>query len=272
MFLFLLAAVFYQVQVPVASMHQAPDEKAQVISQANYSEEVKILETRDDWVRIETVDDHCSGWAKSEALLGRETLYADCTCVTPIVEVSCLGAPVYEGQSADAIPLLTLPFESRLEALDPFDHPDSAWITIRLLDDRLAYIQRKDITTEIHAIPKQDLAAFSHRFTHVPFTSGGRSSFGYDASGFVQMLYKQIGYMLPRQAREQFLWDGFETVPLDQLESGDLIFWGATPTNIQHAGLFIGDHQCIHADQQEIGIGDLSFFQEWPFCEGKRLK
>ncbi len=272
---------FYQVQVPIAPMCQAPDVHSEVVSQAIFAEEVKILEADGDWVKIQTVEDSCSGWTKSDAVFGRESIYADCTCVTPIVEVNRLSAHVYDRQTTLYGPILTLPFESRLEAIDPFEEPDSPWIAIRLLDETPAFIQRGDVTADIHAIPKDELAAFSKRFLELPFTHGGRSSFGYDSSGFIQMLYKQIGSSLPRHVQEQFNWDGFEAVSIEALEPGDLIFWGPSESDIQHVGMFIGDKQFIHTTPKEnqpwIRISDLGAplykgEQEWKFRAGRRLR
>jgi hypothetical protein len=272
---------FYHVQVPMAPMRQAPGIQSEVVSQAVFAEEVKILETDGDWVKIQTVDDSYSGWTKSDAVIGRERIYADCVCVTPIVEVNRLAAHVYDRQSTLYGPIFTLPFESRLEALDPFEEPDSPWIAIRLPDETPAFIQRGDVTTDIHAILKDELAAFSKHFLNLPFTHGGRSSFGYDSAGFIQMLYKQIGSTLPRHVQKQFNWEGFEAVSINALEPGDLIFWGPSENNIQHVGMSLGHNQFIHTTPKEnqpwVRISDLDAplykgVQEWKFRAGKRLR
>jgi gamma-D-glutamyl-L-lysine dipeptidyl-peptidase len=279
--LFLLFAAlfpFYHVQVPTAAMYEAPDQGAEIISEAVFAEQVKILEERDDWVKIQT-EDSCAGWAKSDAVVGRETIYADCTCVTPIVEVVHLFAPIYASPDAEHSPLLTVPFESRLEAPALPEEDESSWISVQFPQGTKGFVHRDDVTADIHALPKADLAAFSKQFLSVPFTPAGRSSFGFDSSGFVQMLYKQIGYQLPRSVQEQCDSEELETISMDALESGDLIFWGHSESDVEHVGVYIGDQQVIHSceDQAEVLIRDLStpFYkgqQEWTFRLGKRLK
>ncbi len=50
---------------------------------------------------------------------------------------------------------------------------------------------------------KQKLASFAHSMLGVPYVWGGRSTFGVDCSGFVQLCYKEIGIQIPRDAYQQ---------------------------------------------------------------------
>jgi Cell wall-associated hydrolases (invasion-associated proteins) len=66
----------------------------------------------------------------------------------------------------------------------------------------------------------------SKRFLELPYTWGGRSSFGYDCSGFVQMLYRQMGIFIPRDAIDQMHWEKFTPIPIEEAQLGDLYFLG----------------------------------------------
>lgn len=275
------ALLFYHVQVPVTDMHENPSVDSAIISQAIFSEEVQILHTQEDWIHIQMGEDGCSGWTRSDAILERMSAYADCTCVTPIVQVNRLAAHVYRTPSTNCGAIMTLPFESRLEAVDPFEDLGSPWITIVLPDTTVAYIQRGDVITDIHPIAKEELSSFSQQFLNLPYTQGGRSSFGYDSSGFIQMLYQQIGFSIPKRVIDQFHWEGFEEISLEELTPGDLIFWGQTASDIQHVGMYIGKEQFIHtvAEEQQpwlrISQLDIPFYsgkEKWSFVIGKRVK
>ncbi|MCH9717001.1 MAG: C40 family peptidase, partial [Gammaproteobacteria bacterium] len=50
---------------------------------------------------------------------------------------------------------------------------------------------------------KDEMIFLSQKFLGCPYTWGGRSSFGFDCSGFVQMLYKEMGICLPRDSGPQ---------------------------------------------------------------------
>lgn len=241
---------FYHIQQPVATLYASPSQDAPAVSQGAFAEAVTILDREEGWVKIQLNEDKGCGWTQEEAVCGREKAYADCTCVSPIVEVTCLSAAVYENPSLDAPVLLTVPFESHLEADDPYQDPENPWIAVHLPNGTPAYVRRENVATDIHAIPKEQLLELSQRFLHVPYLPGGRTSFGYDSAGFIQMLYKQIGLMLPSNVREQFESDDLETIEIP--EPGDLLFWGTS-----HVGLYLGDRAFIHACEPCIQISSL---------------
>src|SRR5690242_6133876 len=123
----LLSSVFsfYHIQQPVATLYASPSQDAPAISQGAFAEAVTLLDREEGWVKIQLNEDKGCGWTQEEAVCGREKAYADCTCVSPIVEVARLSAALYESPSLDAPILLTVPFESHLEADDPFQDPDN---------------------------------------------------------------------------------------------------------------------------------------------------
>jgi cell wall-associated NlpC family hydrolase len=84
------------------------------------------------------------------------------------------------------------------------------------------------------------------RFLGVTYTWGGRSSFGFDCSGFTQMLLRSRGINMPRDADLQAAWDGVVAVDRKHLRAGDLLFFGSAADHITHTGMFIGHGQFIH--------------------------
>lgn len=67
---------------------------------------------------------------------------------------------------------------------------------------------------------------------------------GFDCSGLTRAAYQAAGITLPRVAQDQY--NAGPHVPDNQLQPGDLVFYG-TPTTIHHVGLYIGGGQMIHA-------------------------
>ena len=80
-----------------------------------------------------------------------------------------------------------------------------------------------------------------------PYRWGGETpGVDFDCSGLVQAAYKVAGLTLPRVAQAQY--DATAKVgPGDPLQPGDLIFFGATPTDVTHVGIYIGDGQMVDA-------------------------
>ena len=63
----LVAAVNGVVLKPVANMHSRPSEEADVVSQAIYASNLRVLEEQDGWARVRTADDY-TGWMPLSSL------------------------------------------------------------------------------------------------------------------------------------------------------------------------------------------------------------
>jgi cell wall-associated NlpC family hydrolase len=101
------------------------------------------------------------------------------------------------------------------------------------------------------------MVVLGKRFLGLPYTWGGRSSFGYDCSGFVQMLMRQRGYYIPRDADVQAAWSGFAPVKRAELRAGDVLFFGSEG-KITHTGMYIGKGQFIHATTHDHPVIQIS--------------
>lgn len=237
----LLATGLFYVNEPVVSMKEWPTSESKVVSQALFAEEVQVEKRSGEWVFIYTSDTY-SGWIRSASFVQREEPYAT------NVQTSRLAAHVYRAPDIEYEPMVTLPYGSKIQALDL---SCERWVKIRLPDSQEGYIQKGDIEKETVVHDKRELVAFSKKFIGLPYTWGGRSSFGYDCSGFIQMLYKQIGCELPRDARQQIVDGRLKKIEVGDLEPGDLIFFGKSESQVTHVGMYIGDDQFIQSTVQE---------------------
>ncbi len=105
---------------PVANMYSRPSMDADVVSQAIYGANVAIVEEKDGWAHIRTADDYL-GWTPLAALLPGKP-YASSGRVA---EVQSLFAHIYREASVTRhAPLITVPFESRLEVVG---RPEGGW-------------------------------------------------------------------------------------------------------------------------------------------------
>ena len=239
---------FHYVGAPVLNMRKEPHQKSEMVSQALFSERVEILEESDDWVYIATTVDGYKGWTNQEGITSRKETFlssADQVYVT----VKRLAAHLYDAEDTIYGPAMTLPFESRLAILDSPEtvkHGTGRWLRVELPDGRQGWIQRGDVRIGVTGLNLEEVCRFSHQFIGLPYTWGGRSSFGYDCSGFVQMLYRQMGISLPRDSKQQFLWKGFKPVDVTNVDAGDLVFYGFDQERICHVGFCLGDGKFIH--------------------------
>lgn len=89
-------------------------------------------------------------------------------------------------------------------------------------------------------------------FLGVPYMWGGTSIKHVDCSGLARSVYYMNGILLPRNASQQAK-VGVD-VPLDELEVGDLLFFGTAATEekaerVTHVAIYMGDGLYIHSSQ-----------------------
>jgi cell wall-associated NlpC family hydrolase len=75
-----------------------------------------------------------------------------------------------------------------------------------------------------------------------PYEWGAVGPDGFDCSGLMQHAWGEAGVMLPRTSQEQA--DAGQSVPLSEIEPGDLVIYFAGRT---HVGMYVGDGLVIHA-------------------------
>jgi cell wall-associated NlpC family hydrolase len=234
------------VTVPVANMYSSPTGDAAVVSQALYGSNIVVIEEKSTWAKVET-SDHYSGWIsldQARPLSSSDSHYAKSG---KVLQVSTLSANLYREPDVTVHrPVLTIPYETQLELLTEGKGEDTGWMQVRLADNQSAWIQSGDVTSGTQPLSIDGSIKLARQFVGVTYTWGGRSSFGFDCSGFTQMLVRSRGINMPRDADQQAAWDGVFAIDRKHLRAGDLLFFGISGDNITHTGMFIGHGQFIH--------------------------
>lgn len=97
-----------------------------------------------------------------------------------------------------------------------------------------------------------EISTYAQKFVGNPYKWGGESlTRGADCSGFVQTIYKQFGYSIPRTSREQATYG--KKVSVDSMQPGDLIFY-ASKGRVNHVAMYIGNGMIVHAANSRQGI------------------
>jgi gamma-D-glutamyl-L-lysine dipeptidyl-peptidase len=253
------------VVVPVADMYSAPSVQAAVVSQAIYGSNVLLLVARGEWSRIETTEDHYKGWTRSRYLriVQSGKGYA---AAGPTVQVESLFANVYrEPDITKHQPVITIPFGSKLEVVADGTGANQGWLQVRLPDLTTAWIQQGDVISDPKPLSIDESVVLAKRFLGLPYLWGGRSSFGFDCSGFTQMLVRARGINMPRDADQQAAWKGVIAVDRKDLRPGDLLFFGSSAKNITHTAMYIGDGQFIQATTNGHPVVQISRLDDEPW-------
>lgn len=93
----------------------------------------------------------------------------------------------------------------------------------------------------------QEAVNIAASFLGVPYVWGGTSPSGFDCSGLMQYVYKQMGYSINRVADAQMK-NGI-AVSREDLMPGDLVGFYSSPGSgyVSHIGMYAGDGLMIHA-------------------------
>jgi len=209
--------------VPVRA--EASD-KAEIVTQLLFGDFVQILEKGEPWIKIRFTRDNYEGWMdfKQLSYIDKE-IYEAGTAVRQKV----LFEPILELEGPKGIQNIMMGSDL------PF-YKDGK---VRLGSEIYTVLSPVDM----EVVP--DLFETAEIYLNTPYLWGGKSIFGIDCSGLIQLVFKICGVDLPRNASDQE--KAGTTVSFDDRKAGDLAYFINADGKIHHVGILVGPHEIIHA-------------------------
>ena len=88
--------------------------------------------------------------------------------------------------------------------------------------------------------PVTSLLAEARRHMHTPYLFGGTDpETGFDCSGFLDYVFTQTGFSLPRTSRQQA--EAGHEIPKEAARPGDLVYFTHDGDTVQHIGMVISE-------------------------------
>ncbi|MFZ3590890.1 peptidoglycan-binding protein [Bacillus sp. DJP31] len=102
----------------------------------------------------------------------------------------------------------------------------------------------------------------------VPYKWGGTSANGFDCSGFLQFVFSQKGFSIPRTVSD--IWNS--GVGVSKPSVGDLVFFQTYKKGPSHAGIYLGDGKFIHSGSKGVTISQMNIsYWEQRYLGSKRI-
>jgi len=214
-------------------MRKEPKEQAEMVSQLLFGEFYEVLAESNGFLQIVTAYDHYRGWIDRAMHNGIPAQYYDHISIEAHTVQSALMMSI-ERKGFSPVQILagsTLPGYSKKK--------DQIEINGDIYNVRWTFgkFNNKGFDSIIKT------ASF---FLNSPYLWGGRSSFGCDCSGFVQVLYKIHGIAILRDTHQQAE-QGSPVPSLSGAKTGDLAFFGNSEGNVYHVGMVIAPGEIIHS-------------------------
>ena len=209
----------------IVPLRDSASHQSEMISQLLYGEHFKVLEERAQFSRVRNAFDDFEAWIDNKQFrkieeaeyysLNGDNIQLSSDLIEYITDENGLLMPISLGSSLNYSKNLLHRFEGE------FDNAS--------------------------ARSKKDLIHTASLFLNSPETSGGRTPFGIDCSGFTQAIYRINGYKIKRKASEQAM-QGEALSFIEESEPGDLVFCDDNDGMINHVGLMMQDNYIIHVD------------------------
>jgi len=218
------------VVAPQAPLRREPRPDAPLDTEALKGERVTIYENNaEGWAWGQLEADHYVGWLPASALAPPGA--------APTHKIAALRSFAFPGPSIKLPPLEALPF--------------GATLAVARIEDRMAVTHSGAYVPAVHLKPigdhEADFVAVAERFLGVPYLWGGKTAFGLDCSGLVQIALMASGMACPRDSDMQEAALGIVVAAAPDyanLERGDLVFWKGhvaivqDRANLLHANAF----------------------------------
>ena len=203
-----------------------PNEKSEIATQLLFGDKVFIIEQNGNWSRIASLFDDYVGWIDNKTLIYTSNSNWNYSVLDKLFSWA-IDNDGFKTLIPAGASLPNYNFDNNTFTVEN--------ITYKLIDPITLYPKTPD-----------SIITLSHQFLNCPYLWGGKTAFGIDCSGLVQVVFKIIGINLLRDAKQQ-VHHGNTINFLEEAHPADLLFFDNNEGQITHVGIYLGNNKIIHA-------------------------
>lgn len=213
--------------VPAAPVRKKASHKVEMVNQLLFGESMRVIKRKNNWLKVQSLHDNYEGWLRNNLVINIEDkMPADLFVAGELINtITSDGLKIH-------IPMgSSLPgFCNGAGKLGDFQYGFKGFS-----------FNRNEIKPGENIVRQLTTA-----WLNAPYLWGGRTPFGVDCSGFVQMVFKMMGLDLLRDAWQQ-AGQGMKIKKLENVQCGDLAFFDNARGKIIHVGILLSPSAIIHA-------------------------
>lgn len=228
-----------RIATPVAALRPKPDLAVGIDTELLLGEVVTVFDRADGWCWVKSLSDGYVGYLPEESLSEPQP--------EPTHVVAVQRSFVYPEPELRKPFVCVLSMGSRIRVVGEAETRGNHYV---LLEDGTALYAA-------HCRPLGyndggDYVEVAARFMETPYLWGGRSGFGIDCSGLVQLALQMTGRSAPRDTDMQAAGLG-EVIDRSELRRGDLVFWKG------HVAIMEDPETIIHANGHTMTVARENF-------------
>ena len=201
----------------IRNIYKRPSTNSEVSSQIIYGEKIRVLGTKNKWIKIRTLSDNYSGYIKKEKLKRKLKI---------IFKTSKLKTRIFSQNKTKDF----LTFNSRLPVLSKRKN----FIEF----EKGKWIKKKDLKPINHK--EVNFVKILNYFRNCRYIWGGKSFKVIDCSALIQLFYLYNNKFFPRDTKDQILFKKGKKKIID-FSKGDIIYWKG------HVAICLNKKRLIHA-------------------------
>lgn len=213
------------------AIRNSASQKSEMISQLLYGELVEVLEKKGrQWVKVRCAHDNLVGWVATNQLeritpSEFESYQDNFAFVLDVFQALATGEA-----------FLPLTIGARL--------PNFDGLHFRIGEQTFNFPGQAVFPKDLGQGP-EIILKIARKFLNAPYLWGGRSPFGVDGPGLIQVVFGIAGYPLPREASQQ-VEKGVNVDFAEQAKPADIAFFENQKGRITHTGIVLPEGKVIH--------------------------